>query len=177
MAQRPAAEIRRLARGTGWIRRSRKVEAVEFFWSLVLSLDGQRLRHIADLRRSFERVTSVRLSASSFYNRFTPALTCFLKLAMTKLLEKATEASEAVGPLLSGIKEILCVDSTVIRLHDALARVFPACRTNHTLAATKLHTVLNVRGRGPRSIKITAARPRRSPGTGREWALESIEDG
>jgi len=51
----------------------------------------------------------------------------------------------------------------VIRLHDALAACWPACRTNHTLAAVKLHTVLNVRGAGPQSIKLTAERVHDGP--------------
>ena len=46
----------------------------------------------------------------------------------------------------------------MIRLHDALASCWPACRTNHTLAAMKLHTVLNVRGVGPQRVKLTSER-------------------
>ena len=37
-------------------------------------------------------------------------------------------------------------DSTVMRLHDLLEKAFPACRTNHTLAALKMHVVLSVTG-------------------------------
>jgi IS4 transposase len=55
------------------------------------------------------------------------------------------------------------VDSTVVRLHEALARCFPACRTNHTQAAVKLHTVLNVRGQGPQSVKLTSERVHDGP--------------
>ena len=159
----PAPELRRLARSAGALCRKRKVDPVELFWSLVLGLDGPRLRRIADLRRSFEKASGVRLSASSFYNRFTPALTRFLRLVMMKLLEKVVEPSEGAVRGLDKIKEILCVDSSVIRLHDALARTFPACRTNHTLSAAKLHMVLNVRGRGPKSIKITSERVHDGP--------------
>jgi len=159
----PAPELRRLARSTGALCRKRKVDPVELFWSLVLGLDGPRLRRIANLRRSFEKASGVRLSASSFYNRFTPALTRFLRLVMMKLLEKVVEPSEGAVRGLDKIKEILCVDSSVIRLHDALARTFPACRTNHTLSAAKLHMVLNVRGRGPKSIKITSERVHDGP--------------
>ncbi len=65
---------------------------------------------------------------------------------------------------LSGeIRDVLCVDSTVIRLHDALASCWPACRTNHTLAAVKMHTVLNVRGLGPHRVKITSERVHDGP--------------
>jgi hypothetical protein len=51
----------------------------------------------------------------------------------------------------------------VIRLHDLLAKAFPACRTNHTLAALEMHTVISVNGAGPRSIKITSERVHDGP--------------
>ena len=41
--------------------------------------------------------------------------------------------------MLGEIRDVLCVDSTVLRLHDTLAGCWAACRTNHTLAAVKLH--------------------------------------
>jgi IS4 transposase len=118
---------------------------------------------LADLRRSYERVTGQSLSASSFYSRFTPALSRFLKqlfeMGLDKLGRGTASAQAALGPL----QDILCIDSTIVRLHDALARCWPACRTNHTLAAVKLHTVVNVRGRGPQSIKLTSERVHDGP--------------
>jgi hypothetical protein len=53
---------------------------------------------------------------------------------------------------------VVAADATVIRLHDLLQRAFKACRTNHTLAALKLHTVISVLGRGPRSVKTPSGR-------------------
>lgn len=47
--------------------------------------------------------------------------------------------------------------ATVLRLHEALARAFPGCCTNHTRAAAKLHLVLSVLA-GPRSVSITGER-------------------
>src|SRR5215203_5274103 len=46
---------------------------------------------------------------------------------------------------------------------EPLASHWPACRTNHTLAAVKLHTVLNVRGKGPQRVKITSERVHDGP--------------
>lgn len=159
----PAALLRRLAVSSGLVRRRRRVDPVAFFWTLILTLDGSRPRSFADLRRSYERVTGVRISASSFYNRFTPALSRFLRQLFVLGMEKLQRGAERTGALLGPIREILCVDSTVVRLHDALARCWPACRTNHTVAAVKLHTVLNVRGRGPQRVKITSERVHDGP--------------
>jgi IS4 transposase len=59
---------------------------------------------------------------------------------------------------LAAFKELLAIDSTVIRLANALQKVFPACRTNHTLAAAKLHMVMSGSGASPRRIRITSER-------------------
>lgn len=159
----PAALLRRLAVDTGAMRRRRRVDPVKLFWVLILTLAGGRSRTIADLRRSYERVTGMRLSASSFYNRLTPAFARFLKEILAVSLENLQRRNEGSKAVLGQIHEVLCVDSTVIRLHDTLARHWPACRTNHTLAAAKLHTVINARGRGPQSIKVTSERVHDGP--------------
>ena len=158
----PKAMLLRLARETGALRRLRKVNPVDLFWVLVLSFGSAGERTIADLRRSYERVTGKALSTSSFYNRFTPAFARFLRAVFTQGLEKLSRCTQSATAVLGEIRDVLCVDSTVIRLHDALASCWPGCRTNHTLAAMKLHTVINVRGvglnalRSPRSESPTA---------------------
>ena len=159
----PTALLKRLALQTGMVRRRRRVDPVKLFWVLVLTLGSGRSRSFADLRRSYERVTGVSLSASSFYNRFTPAFTRFLRELVMVGFEKLNRCAEGTGTVLRDIQDILCVDSTVIRLHDALASCWPACRTNHTLAAVKMHTVVNVRGVGPQRIKITSERVHDGP--------------
>src|SRR5262245_8694102 len=83
----PKASLQRLARETGAVRRRRKVDPVKLFWVLVLGFGSGGVRTIADLRRSYERVTGKEVSPSSFYNRFTPALAKFLRAAFTQGLE------------------------------------------------------------------------------------------
>jgi putative transposase len=78
-------------------------------------------------------------------------------------LENLDRCAEGTGMVLREIQDILCIDSTVIRLHDALAGCWPAYRTNHTLAAVKMHTVLNIRGSGPQRVKITSERVHDGP--------------
>jgi putative transposase len=159
----PAALLRRLARETGTVRRRRRVDPVKLFWVVVLGI-GRGERSFADLRRSYEKVTGEKISASSFYNRFTPAFTRFLRELLSVGLEKLNRCAEGTNAVVVGeIREILCVDSTIVRLHDALAAHWPACRTNHTLAAVKLHTVLNVRGKGPQRVKLTSERVHDGP--------------
>jgi hypothetical protein len=51
----------------------------------------------------------------------------------------------------------------VSRLHDLMEKRFPACRTNHTKAALKAHTIMSMRGVGEQSFKVTAEREHDGP--------------
>ena len=86
----PTALLKRLALSTGTVRRRRRVDPVQLFWVVVLTLGSGRSRTFADLRRSYERVTGTQLSASSFYNRFTPAFTRFLKEVLESRVGEAS---------------------------------------------------------------------------------------
>ena len=158
----PAAVLRRLACETGAVQRLRLVDPVKLFWVVVLGV-ARGERSIAELRRSYEKVTGAQISASSFYNRFNPAFTRLLREMLSLGLEKLQRSCQASVAILGEIREILCVDATIVRLHDALAARWPACRTNHTRAAVKLHTVLNVQGRGPERITVTSERVQDGP--------------
>lgn len=158
----PAALLRRLARETGTVQRRRRVDPVKLFWVVVLGVSGGQ-RSFAELRRSYEKVAGKKISPSSFYNRFTPAFTRLLQELLNLGLEKLLRCASGATTVLGEIREILCVDSTIVRLHDALASHWPACRTNHTQAAVKLHTVLNVRGKGPQRIQVTSERVHDGP--------------
>lgn len=158
----PAAVLRRLAREAGTVQRLRLVDPVKLFWVVVLGM-ARGERSFAELRRSYERVTGTEISASSFYDRFNPAFARFLREVLSMGLEKLRRCTRPSAAVLGEIREILCVDSTIVRLHDALAARWPACRTNHTQAAVKLHTVLNVFGRGPERIKLTSERVHDGP--------------
>lgn len=159
----PARRLSRKARELGVVVRKRKVSPLALFWTVVLGFGGGRERTLAGLRRHFKRTTGVSLAPSAFFDRFTPALAKFLKAVLVEVLQTVSEPAGKLRGALAAFKDVVAIDSTVIRLHDLLARVFPACRTNHTLAALKLHTVISVLGRGPRSVKVTSERVHDGP--------------
>jgi IS4 transposase len=134
------------------------VRADALFWVLVLGFAAGGERTLAALRRCYERVSGETLAPSSFYKRFTPALARFLKRAFEEAVSQVQQAHPALRGVLQQFLDVLLVDSSVIRLRDHLARVFPACRTNHTQAAAKLHMVMSVEGAGPSRVKITPER-------------------
>jgi putative transposase len=155
-------EIEREARAQGVSRRQRKVRVHAFFWTLVLGFGAGKTRSLAGLRRSYEDATGHTLVPSAFYDRFTPAVTKWLRVLLAQVIAKTVAQVRLSGPLRS-FQDLVLTDSTVIRLHDLLADAFPACRTNHTQAALKMHVVYSVAAAGLRSIKLTAERAHDGP--------------
>lgn len=159
----PRKRITELAREAGAFCRRRKVDIAEFFWLLVLGFGTGRERTLAGLRRSFEKATGLTLEESSFYKRFNKGL----RNLMRKAASEAFASLEGIGRALEGplgqFRDLVVTDSTVMRLHDLLEKAFPACRTNHTKAALKLHAVVSVLGAGCNSLKITDQRTHDGP--------------
>ncbi len=155
--------LSQLAKQAGVLVRARKVQVQALFWTLVLGFGLGPHRTVAGLRRAYQMATGVVLAASSFYDRFTPALVRFLKKATAHALQQVAAPRRSLQGVLSSFADLVVTDSTVIRLHDLLKVAFPACRTNHTQAALKLHAVLNVTGAAMRSIKLTAERAHDGP--------------
>lgn len=159
----PRARIKRLASETGAVVRDRKIGIVELFWTVVLGFATGSERTLAGLRRSFEKATGTTVVPSAFYDRFTPKLVRLLKAVLGDVMDKTAPMNCALRGILACFRDVVLTDSTVIRLHDLLQRAFPACRTNHTLAALKAHVVLSVTGRGPSSVKLTSERVHDGP--------------
>ena len=147
-----------LAKATGFVKRQRKVKPVAFFWTLVLGFGVGSARKISGLRRGYQRSTGTSLVPSSFYDRFNSHLVAFLKGAIEHALGEFRLAFQTLSKRFDAFKDILITDSTVIKLHDALAKHFPGCRTNSAPASVKLHAVLSVKGRGKSTVKLTNGR-------------------
>jgi putative transposase len=156
----PASRIRALSVETGAVKRKRKIDIVKLVWTLVLGFATGGKRSIAGLRRAFEIATEMAIVPSAFYDRFNRGLVKLLKALVAEVLDKLVPAAVAKD---GNFREVLTVDSTVIRLHDLLEKPYPACRTNHTKAAAKAHVILNVIGRGLHSIKLTCERVHDGP--------------
>jgi IS4 transposase len=155
--------VREAARESGAVQRERKIEITAFVWTLVLGFAAGTERTLAGLRRAFEQATGVHVVPSAFYDRFTAGLVRLMKRLVADVMDDLVPSAYAFGGTLAAFREVLVADSTVIRLHDLLARAFPACRTNHTLAAAKLHVVYNVAAAGMHSIRLTSERVHDGP--------------
>lgn len=154
----PGARLRELAHESGAVVRERKVDIVDLFWTVVLGFGVGQTRTLAGLRRAYERATRQSLEESSFYGRFTSGFVRLLQGALGLALSAAVQESRALKGPLSAFRDLIITDATVIKVKDLLATSFPACRTNHTKAALKVHTVISVHGAGRQSVKVTSER-------------------
>jgi putative transposase len=159
----PAVFLVALARSTGAVKRLRQVDPAALFWTVVLGFGAGKERTIAGLRRAYEKTTGRRIEESSFYDRFNAGFALMLKSAADHALKDLVGVGRRLRGPLEGFRDVVLTDSTVIRLYDLLARQFPACRTNHTKAALKAHTVLSVSGAGKTSVKVTSERVHDGP--------------
>jgi len=140
----PRRELEALAAEAGVMKRQRKISIHALFWTVVLGFGTGRDRTLAALRRAFELTTELRVAPSSFYARFTPAFERFMKRTVEHVMSLVAHVQGQLSGTLSSFRDLVIADATVIRLHELLATTYPACRTNHTKAALKLHTVLSV---------------------------------
>lgn len=147
-----------MAKSSQFVERDRKLKAVPFFWTLVLGFGVGSTRTIAGLRRAYQRSTGVEFAPSAFYDRFTLRLVSFLKAAVEHALKEFRLALGDLGDRFNAFADVMITDSTVIKLHDGLASVFPGCRSNCAPASAKLHAVLSVKGRGKSTVRLTNGR-------------------
>lgn len=146
------------SRETGFIKRSRKVDPVAFFWTLVFGFGIGNSRTFASLRRCYQTEIGESIVPSSFYDRFTSSLVKLMKAALVHLLETASEPTRALKGQLAAFKDVVAIDSTVLKLHRMLACKYAGTRVTTSKAAAKLNLAMSVTGRGPHTVKIAPER-------------------
>lgn len=155
----PAQWLEKSAAELKVVQRLRKIDIVSLVWTLILGLPVGKKRTMTGLRRAYQAAAGATIAPSSFHDRFTPELTKLLRACLNRAINSlATDLEPRLKELVEGFRGLLAADSTVIRLHKALAGDYPACRTNHTKAAAKLHCVLNVVGGTAQQVKLTSER-------------------
>lgn len=133
-----------LARKSGFLVRQRHLQLVPFFWTLVLGMYASPTKSRTGLQRLYHELTGTILASSSFQERFSLPLVAWLRAVFAHTLASAAaECHQLAGPL-GALGDMIVIDSTVLRLHAALAARYPGCRTNHSPATAKLNLVYNV---------------------------------
>ena len=147
----PPKFLRNLANETGLIKRERKIDPVVMFWVLTLSFGVRLQRTLASLKRQYEQKGKVKMSDSSWYERFTPELVKFLKSCVIHGMEElAKEPRRNLKEKLIKFKDLLIKDNTIIRLHKSLAKKFPAVRARKIAAGVKVGLLISAVSNGPK---------------------------
>ncbi len=155
----PPAWLRVTARSTGVVKRERKVDPVALFWVLVLGFGVRLQRSLASLKRRYEAETDERLSDGSWYERFTPELVRFLKAGVKRGLEWTAQApGRVLNDRLARFKDLLILDSTIVRLHESLAKKWPAVRSRVVAAGVKVGLLVSAVATGPQRVALVGER-------------------
>ena len=155
----PTKWLRKKARETKLIIRERKIKAEALFWVLVLSYSVAMQRSLASLKRGYEKETGLTLSDGSWYDRFTPELVVFLKACVEHgIAALSSENRRELSERLKQFKDVLIKDSTIIRLHEKLAKYWPAARSKKKVAGVKVSTMVSAVANGPKTVAIHGER-------------------
>jgi hypothetical protein len=139
-------ELTQAARDSGFLQRQRKVQVVTLFWTLVLGMQAMRLSSLCGLQRLYHELAGTVLASASFQERFTGPLVVWLRAVFERAAARLADGRPGlVGPLAT-FQEVTLIDSTVRRLHNALAARYPGNRTNHSPAAVKVNVRYDLRG-------------------------------
>jgi len=151
--------LRATAKETKLIKRERKIDPVVIFWVLVLGFGVQFQRSVAGLKRRYEKAADEDISDGSWYERFTPELVLFLKTCVLHGIDAMSKQStRRLNGKLSGFKDILIQDSTIVRLHKSLAKIWPAARSRKVAAGVKVGMLVSVVSDGPKRVVLRGER-------------------
>jgi len=155
----PQEEVDRIADETGFTKRHRKVEPYIFFWSIVLGFGVQLQRTLESLRRGYGDMAGIKVSQSSWHDRFKPETVQFLRICVELAIRKmAGEANRTLAPKMEWVKDILIQDSSIVRLSAALMNEFPAARSRKNAAGLKVSMLVSAVASGPQKVTIHGER-------------------
>jgi hypothetical protein len=153
----PASWLRAQALDTGAVQRRVKVDIVVFFWALVLAPLVGATPSLAGLQYVFESMAQIVLNRSAYLKRFSPGLVRLLEACALRAFAKAS-GHFLTTKLFAPFREVLAIDSTLIKLDDSLQVLFPGPRHNSAPAVAKVHAVYSVISGALRHVSIFAGK-------------------
>ncbi len=147
--------LREIAKETGMVQRERKIDPVLIFWSLVFGFGVELKRSLASLKRKYEHGAKISVSDSAWYERFSPELTLFLKECVKLGIEQyGKKEHRKLSQKLKNFDDVLIQDSTIIRVHNSLAKKWPAVRTRKVAAGVKVSLLVSAVANGPKAVAL-----------------------
>jgi hypothetical protein len=151
----PHQEIERLCAQFGVIERQRKLHLGMLVRAMVITAGTPGGAYQGDVLRSYLEFEVPRVTRSAFYRWFDEPLEQFMAALADRALAYARAQQVDLTGILGGVKDWYIVDSTTVRVHDALQDEFPGAGD---YAALKVHKVLSVGCGAPVRYHFSPAR-------------------
>ena len=156
----PQDELNRLCQQCGVIERQHKLNLAMLVRAMVIAAGTPGGAYQADVLRAYLESEVPRVTRAAFYRWFDEPLERFMEaLAQRALAYAQAQPVDLLGPL-SGVKDWYIVDSTTIKVRDALLDEFPG---TGGYAALKVHKILSVGCGAPVRYHFSPARDHDSP--------------
>ena len=123
---------------------------------LILGFGVDFLRSIRALERRYETEANLKLSDGALYDRFTPELVAFLRECVlhATLISGAAAISRTGGEIERFQRHYNQRTSSIIRLHESLADLWPAIRSMRVAAGIKVSCIVNAVADGVKLVKL-----------------------
>jgi hypothetical protein len=151
----PQHEIERLCAQFGVIERQRKRHLGMLVRAMVIAAGTPGGAYQADILRSYLEFEVPRVARSAFYRWFDEPLEQFMAALADRALAYARAQQVDLAGILGGVKDWYIVDSTTVRVRDALQDECPGAGA---YAALKVHKVLSVGCGAPVHYHFSPAR-------------------
>lgn len=137
-------EVREQACALGVTQRQGKIDSYTLLMVVVLGIIVRGPTSIAQLGHVYAGVSGQRLARSSFWARLTPSFAQLVGWLLDAVMVKARLPSSRPPGVLSVFVDVFAADSSVIKVHDSLRRVWKGTRRNSAKAALKVHAWIRV---------------------------------
>jgi putative transposase len=151
----PQQDLDRLCAQCGVIERQRKLHLGMLVRAMIISAGTPGGAYQADVLRSYLEFEVPKVARSAFYRWFNEPLEHFMAALADRALAYARAQQVDLSGLLGGVKDWYIVDSTTVKVRDALRAEFPG---TGKYAALKVHKVLSVGCGAPVRYHFSPAR-------------------
>jgi putative transposase len=151
----PQQDVARLCAQFGVIERQRKLHLGMLVRAMIISAGTPGGAYQADVLRSYLEFEVPKVARSAFYRWFDEPLEHLMAALADRALAYARAQQVDLSGLLGGVKDWYIVDSTTVKVRDALRAEFPG---TGKYAALKVHKVLSVGCGAPVRYHFSPAR-------------------
>jgi hypothetical protein len=147
-----------LASKFGFIKRRRKLNAVELLSALMVCCSSAGVQWLSQIHRAYCGLSGRKISYKPFHNQLRkPELGEFLQATLTHLMSQGYKSTLRLSPKLKEkFKDIQIHDGSSFGLKESLASAFPGRFTSTSPAAVELHCTLSLFGSIPNSVTLAA---------------------